>query len=144
MKSIGDMEELAGRMVEIALRISLIAALSIDPMADTICGRAAQWVVDYSRFSFEQAIAAAKEHMVGSEYEKSLNEVLSAIRSSGAAGITVRDMRRQKPFRKFDKKTLEMILTDLVTAEYIALVDTRAGQPGRSRVAYVAIDSGFG
>jgi hypothetical protein len=82
MKSIGNMEELAGRMVEIALRISFIVALSIDPMARTICGRAAQWAVDYSCFSFEQAIAAAKEHMVGSEYEKSLNEVLSAIRSS--------------------------------------------------------------
>lgn len=144
MNSLGDMEELAGRMVEIALRISLILALSIDPMAETICDRAVRWAVDYSRYSFEQAITAAKEHMVGSEYEKSLNEVLSAIRSSGATGITVRDMRRQKPFRKFDKRTLEMILADLVTAEYIALVDTRAGQPGRSRVAYVAIDSGFG
>ena len=141
MNSLGEIEELAGRMVEIALRISLIAALSMDPMAHTICGQAVQWAVDYSRFSFEQAIAATQEHMVGSEYEKSLKEVLSAIRSSGTEGVTVRDMRRQKPFRKFDKKTLEMILTDLMTAEYIALVDTRAGQPGRGRAAYVAIDS---
>ena len=91
-------------MVEIALRISLITALSIDPMAQIICEQAVQWGVDYARYSIEQAIAATQEHMVGSEYEKSLNEVLSAIRSSGTEGVTVRDMRRQKPFRKFDKK----------------------------------------
>ncbi|MGD8837103.1 MAG: bifunctional DNA primase/polymerase [Desulfobacteraceae bacterium] len=144
MGSIGEIEEFGGRMVEIAMRISLITALSIDPMAEFISEKATQWAVDYTRYSFEQAIRATQEHMVGSEYEKHLNEVLFAIRSTGANGVTVRDMRRQKPFRKFDKKTLEIILTDLMAGEYIALLDTRAGQPGRGRVAYVAIDSGFG
>jgi hypothetical protein len=131
MKSLGEIEELGGRMVEIAMRISLIAALSIDPLAQNICEQAVKWAVDYTNYSFEQAIAATQEYMVGSEYEKSLNEVLTAVRSAGPNGVTVRDMRRQKPFRKFDKKTLEMILTDLMTGEYITLADTRAGQPGR-------------
>jgi hypothetical protein len=63
MGSIGEFEKFGGRIVEIAMRISLITALSMNPMAEIICEKATQWAVDYARYSFEQAIRATQEHM---------------------------------------------------------------------------------
>jgi hypothetical protein len=54
MKSLGEIEELGGRMVEIVMRISLIAALSIDLLAQNICEQAVKWAVDYTKYGLRR------------------------------------------------------------------------------------------
>jgi phage/plasmid primase-like uncharacterized protein len=114
------MAEITGRSNEIAMRLSLICALSDNPNAEIIELRHMNWAIEYVKFYLLKIIKPFKMKMSGSDFEAQKKAVLSALRDAGAEGVTWRDMMKNEPFSALKPADLKSILSALKDAELAA------------------------
>lgn len=134
------LEALPGRSKEMAMRISIIVQLAIDPMAKIIGTEAIQWAIKYVRFAVNQSAGVLKMKMSGSSFEADKKEVLEAIRESGENGVSWSDMQKTPPYSKHRKRDLGDIMDALISAELVTHERISSGKRGRPREAYIAIE----
>lgn len=135
-----SLHEMTTRLGEIVRRVSLIAALSRDPMAETIEVEDVQWAGAYVKHNFEILIERIKMCMASSEFEGWKMECLQALRSAGENGIAEREMHTQKPFSKYRERDLKEILAALMKAELVIAGLRKTGTKGRPTNAYFAVE----
>jgi phage/plasmid primase-like uncharacterized protein len=132
------MSELTGRSNEMALRISMLCALSENPYAETIERKHMDWAISYVKRHLEDTISRLKITISGSEYEGNKKEILAALREAGAEGMTWAQMQKQQPYSKFSKRDLTEILISLRDAELAydeSYVSPKGGRPTMRWVA---------
>ena len=133
------MEEISGRSNEMAMRLSLIAALSRDPMAEYIEAEDMGWSIEYVKACLEKTIDKLKMTISSSDYEAHKKEFLQALRDAG--GWVMRtNMIKQSPYSAHPRKYIDEILTDLVDAGLIEERQAETGKRGRPSKEYLAIE----
>tara|TARA_R110000851_G_scaffold5398_2_gene22382 strand:+ start:6349 stop:8604 length:2256 start_codon:yes stop_codon:yes gene_type:complete len=135
-----NLEALPGRSKEMAMRISMIVQLAIDPHSTTVGTEAVNWAIKYVRFAVNQSAAVLKMKMAGSSFEADKKEVLEAIREAGDNGVSWSDMQKTPPFSKHRKRDMGDIMDALMSAELVGHERITSGKRGRPREAYVAIE----
>jgi len=127
------MAELPGRSNEMAMRLSLICALSRDPRATEIRGDDMQWSIDYIKQCLESTIERLKITISHSDFEHHKKEILADIRERGAVGITWAKMQKVAPYSQHKPRDLKEIMQSLKDADLAgeeAYQPTGAGRPG--------------
>lgn len=129
--------EITGRSNEMAMRISLIVALSRDPMATNITKEDMAWSIEYVKNCLEKTLVLIRSSMNGSLFEKHKKEVLFALRDSSPEYVRLSSMRKVMPYSQHQKKYLQEILDALVESE---LADSKQSNgAGRPTLEYVAL-----
>jgi phage/plasmid primase-like uncharacterized protein len=136
------LEALPGRSKEMAMRISMIVQISIDPRSEIITPEAVDWAIKYMRFAVNQTANVLKMKMAGSTFEADKKEVLEAIRGTGDRGVSWSEMQKTPPYSKHKKRDMGDIMDALMAAELVSVERVATGKRGRPREAYVAIESG--
>lgn len=132
------MSGITGRSNEIAMKISLIVALSENPEADEVEERHMQWAIEYVKHYLLQTIDALKNCISGSDHEGQKKEVLAAIREAEEEGVLWSHMMKNSPYSKHSRKTLDDILRSLVDADLIVeehFVSPKGGRPTKKFTA---------
>ena len=125
-----------GRMNEVAQKLALIVAASINVEDPVITESIAEWCANYCRFAFLSMADAARKNVGGSEFGKVRQKVLTEIIKAGERGMTQREMGRK--FKGMKPRELAETLKALDAAGEVALVDIAT--KGRPRQAFVAIE----
>lgn len=111
------MSELTGRSNEMAMRLSLIHALSRNPHAKEIALQDIEWGIEYIRHCLDRTIEKLKISISHSGFEHDKKEILADLRARGADGITWRDMQKQPPYSKHKTRDLKEIMQALKDAD---------------------------
>lgn len=111
------MSELPGRSNEMAMRISMIAALADDCTAEVIEAKHMKWAVNYVKGCLEQTMDKLKISISSSPFEHAKKEILHALREYEEHGITWARMQKTAPFSQHKPKDLKEILSALKDAE---------------------------
>ena len=127
-----------GRMNEVAQKLALIVAVSINAETPVITESIAEWCANYCRFAFLSMADAARKNVGGSEFGKVRQKVLTEIIEAGERGMTQREMGRK--FKGMKPKELAETIKALDASGEIALLNITT--KGRPRQAFVAIDAG--
>lgn len=135
-ENLGDMPI---RSHEMALRLSLILALSHDAEAPEISGELLDWACRYVTHYLHQTIAALRSRLADSDTERHRNTVLEAIRLAGPRGLTTRELHRTRGIVAIRKHDRDAALESLLTAELVAWTEIPHDGPGRPRHALVAL-----
>lgn len=135
-----NLEALPGRAKEMAMRISMIVQLAMDPEAEIIGTEAVNWAIKYVRFAVNQSASVLKMKMAGSSFEADKKEILSAIREAGENGVSWSDMQKTPPYSKHRKRDMGDIMDALISAELVTHERISSGKRGRPREAYIAIE----
>lgn len=131
--------EMWSRSNEIAMRVSLIAAISSD--SSTIQKDHAEWAIAYVRRSFTKVSQKLKTCLFDSEFEAICIQVLEFIRKGGVSGRTDREITKgSRRFRSLDIKQRQNVLSTLAMSEDIGKIESppKCGR-GRLRVSWVAL-----
>lgn len=131
--------EMPGRANEMALRLSLIVALSRDWAADMITGDDIAWAISWVRGCMIRLIEKIKMSVSASEFEGMKLECLAAIRARGEMGVSEKELQIQKPFSKWRERDRKEILQALLTGEQIEWSERKTGKVGRPGMAWVAV-----
>lgn len=133
------MADVFTRTAEKALRLALIYTLADDPEATSISPISWYKAAGMSLWFDKHQLYLLEHNMTGSEWEQAKMEVLHAIRETGTTGITMRKMKRRKPYSKY--KEIEKIIADLVDSNLIMPeIQVRKNCAGRKpSPKYVAI-----
>lgn len=132
--------EMHGRSNEMAMRLSLIVAISCE--SRTIQDDHAAWAIDYVRQLQEINIDQMRNNLADSPFAKLKNDVYSAILKAGEKGMTHRDINRAvHAYKGAEPRTQDMIM-DALQRDLIVQWQEVAGQGGRGRKrnAWVAVD----
>jgi hypothetical protein len=131
-----NMAELTGRSNEIAMRISLIHALSRNPKTETVEKEDMDWAISYVKKCLEKTIAVMKMNISGSEHESDKKEILQALRDASPAYVRFSAMLKQSPYSKYKKEDLKKIMDTLVEAGLVdEKVSAGVGKPTREYMA---------
>ena len=133
------MAELSGRANEMAMRLSLIHALSRDPMASTINEDDMRWSIGWVKFNMIRLIDKLKVSIAGSEYEGWKKECLEKFRQAGENGLPLSALHKTAPFSKLRKRDLEEVLKALEEGELIFKESRSESGRGRPSIYYFAI-----
>jgi len=87
-------DNLVVRWHEQALKLALIAGAALSPVEPAITTEAAQWACEFVRYNGGHAVRAARDRVVGSEFERKVRACVSALRRAGAQGLSQTDMAR--------------------------------------------------
>lgn len=137
--------EMEGRSVEKAMRIALIAAVSINPTEPVVDATATRWAIDYVRTYTTQTIEAIRRNMHGSLFGQWRATTLQAIIKAGARGATERELAKaSRVFAGLDPRTRKAVFDALVAEGEIAFMNLGKGTSGRGsdREAWVALPDG--
>lgn len=132
------MEELPGRSNEMAMRMSLICAMSRNPNAESITRADMEWSISYVKSLLEKTVAALKLTISGSEFEGIKKEILADLRNRGADGITWSAMQKNAPYSKHKPKDLREIMAALKDADLAYDAAHVGDKGGRPTVRWVA------
>ncbi|MBC3540642.1 toprim domain-containing protein [Rufibacter sediminis] len=135
------MAELFGRSNEIAMRLSLIAALSDDPNATVIELKHIDWAIAWVKHNMDNVANKLKMSISNSEFEGWKKEWLGRIRQLGEQGISEKEMHKTPPFSKYRERERKEIIHALVESELIVLGERRTGKAGRPVMAYMAVEN---
>ncbi len=128
-----ELSEITGRSAEMALRLSLIIALSENPAAEEVEGRHLQQAINWVKFNMDRLIKELKVNISSSDHEASKKEILKALRELG--GIPKSSMFKRPPFSKYKKKDLDSFLEELEEAELITKeIEQREGAGNRKTI----------
>lgn len=128
--------ELPMRAAEQAMRLSLIAALALDPAATEIVAENAAWAIAVSSHQLRQLIPAVEERLTESPVHALRNRFLAALHGAGERGITAREMARHRVFRSVLKRDRDEVVQWVQEAGYAGWGDVPLGvQGGRPRFA---------
>lgn len=133
------MAELPGRSAEMAMRISLIVALSKNPDATAVSADDMEWSIKYIEQNLRQMVGTMKMNVSGSEFEANKKAMLSKLRLMGDDGITWNEAMKTPPFSHHKPRDLKELLQSLVDSETITFGRVKNGKPGRPREAYFAL-----
>jgi len=111
------MDELIGRSNEMAMKISLICALSENAKATEIELRHMQWGVEYIKHCLEKTIDKLKISVSHSDFEHQKKEILNDLRGRGVNGITWAQMQKVPPYSQHKPKDLKEIMQSLKDAD---------------------------
>lgn len=128
------------RAREIALRLALICSLSDAPDTPMVTVDCLDWAVQYVRFFLEQTVAAVGERVADTQTERTRNVVLNAVRSSGARGMTNRELNRAKTLIGLPHRDRRDTIESLLAAELVVWTDIPQRGPGHPRHALVAVE----
>lgn len=132
--------ELEGRSNEKALRLSLILAMSEDPMGPIIRQRHADWAIAYVRHYTQQMIEAVRRNMHGTKFAEWRQVVLDCIMGGGEKGRTERELAKySRLFAGLDLRQRRSILDALAQDGVIQLVEFPSPR-GSKRVAWRPMD----
>lgn len=134
------MAEITGRSNEMAMRLSLIVALSRDPMSESICADDMRWSIEWVKYNLRVLVERMKLSVASSEHEGFKKELLKAMRERGDAGITWSQMQKQTPFSKHKTKELKEMLQALLDAELAVNEPYQSGGKGRPTQLWKAIE----
>lgn len=132
------MAELSARSNEMAMKISLIHALSRNPYAEVVEARDMEWAIGYVKQCLMSTMRALKVTMSHSEYEGQKKEVLAALREHEDKGITWADMQKTPPYSQYKIKELRDILGSLRDANLAVDEAFQPPQGGRPTVKWTA------
>lgn len=134
-----NMAEMSGRSAEMAMRLSLIVALTQNQLAEKIEKDHMAWACAYIKWHLENTLQTLKLSVSNNQHESDKKAILKAIRES-ADGITWAMMMKRPPFSQHKRKDLQDILTALQDAELITMeTEERAGR-GRPSVLYKSLE----
>ncbi|MBP7661590.1 MAG: bifunctional DNA primase/polymerase [Burkholderiaceae bacterium] len=129
--------EMTARNVEIAMRLSLIVAVSLGVQSVTF--DAAQWAIDYVRTHSGRTITQLRINMSDGPFHRLYKAVLRLVAEAPASmGITTREIgRRCRPWNQVVKKMQDDCLAALMRDGYIAERQRQsASGRGRTGIAY--------
>ncbi|MBP7661279.1 MAG: bifunctional DNA primase/polymerase [Burkholderiaceae bacterium] len=129
--------EMTARNVEIAMRLSLIVAVSLGVQSVTF--DAAQWAIDYVRTHSGRTITQLRINMSDGPFHRLYKAVLRLVAEAPASmGITTREIgRRCRPWNQVAKKMQDDCLAALMRDGYIAERQREsASGRGRTGIAY--------
>lgn len=136
------LEALGGRTVEIAMRLSLCAALSRDPQTDIVADVDMLFAVNFMRKQFEELVNTVRRHMRSSENDVDMMDIVDAIRKFGQDGVSKAQLIKSGGvFRKHRPDHLDKILSGLVEAGMI--FKTTASTGGRPMAVFSAYPPSF-
>lgn len=130
--------EMVSRVVEFAMRLSLVCALSRDPFAKSVSFDDMDWACNYMDMASESMIRSVKSSMVGSAYDAARREIYEAI-AKHEQGITKKDMQSRLPFMKHKTKDLNEMLFSLIEGELISQEAHNPPGRGRPTIIYKAL-----
>lgn len=133
------MSELSGRSNEMAMKISLIHALSRDPYATKIDLEDMNFGIAYIKSCLEKTIDNLKVSISHSDFEADKKEILSDIRGREADGITWSSMQKTPPYSKFKGKDLKDIMNALKDADLVSDEPYQPPGGGRPTVKWIAL-----
>lgn len=132
--------EMYGRCNEIAMRVSLIVALSCE--SPVITEEHALWAIGYVRALQEVNIHHLRSNLSDSPFAAMKNSVYQRILEAGEHGLTHRELSRSVYcYRAAKPNQQEEVLQALIKDQEIQLQEISSKSPrgGRVRHAYVAI-----
>ena len=130
--------EISARSNESAMRLSLICALSENPMATIIDKKHMEWAIYWVKYNLDAIVTKLKMTVSTSEHEGNKKEILEAIRKK-SDGTTWTDMQKRVPYSKHKTKDLKEILLSLCDADLIIEEAYQSGR-GRPTKIYKAIE----
>lgn len=130
------LDDLLVRTAELALRISMICALSRNIKATEIQIEDIDWAVNYMRNCTTALLKEYKRKLSGSTFEADKLSALEAFRKLGEKGMTLTDLNKKHPFAKWKIKDRQEVLNALLESELIdtQIIDTG----GRKKTIYYA------
>lgn len=131
------MAEISGRSNEMAMRLSLIAALSRDPMTEIITAEDMAWSIEWIKLNLITLVDRLKMTIAGSEHESFKKELLKALRDR-PDGVTWAQMQKQSPFSKHKAKDLSEMLKSLADADLAFSEPYNSGGKGRPTMLWRA------
>ena len=136
---VDGLAEMWSRSNEIAMRVSLIAAVSSD--SSIIQEDHAAWSIAYVRRSFMKVVNRLKTCLFDSEFESISIQVLEVIRLGGKKGRTDREIHQYcRKFRGLDHRGKQNVLSSLAMNEDIVKVDVPSlSGRGRPRGAWISV-----
>ena len=134
-----QLSEMPMRACEWAMRLSLIAALSENPEAETIEKRHAEWGIEYMQENLKYIIGQVKGKLYISQYEKDKMAFLKAIRDAGKNGVRKSDMNKKKPFSSIKPKDRKEILDDLLSGDLVVEEKATTYERGQPPIVYRAL-----
>ena len=134
------MAELPGRSNEMAMRISLIYALSKNPDATQIEKQDIEWAVAYIKALLEKTIDALKVSISSSDFEGAKKEILADLRARGDGGITWSAMQKNAPYSRHKPKDLKDIMQALKDADLAIDEPYTNGTKGRPTIKWMATE----
>lgn len=115
-----NLEGLGGRIVEIAMRLSLIVALSRNPLTEIVADIDMLFSVNFMRERFAELVDMVRKHMRSGELDADMMEMTKIIKSYGPKGVRKADLlKRGGVFRKYRSDHLDKVLAGLVESEMI-------------------------
>jgi len=132
------MAELSGRANEMAMKISLICALSRDPHTTIIEAQDMEWAIYYVKQSLEKTVERLKITLSHSGFEANKKELLADLRERSSNGITWAKMQKTPPYSQYKPKDLKDILQSLKDAD-LAGEEPYSNGRGRPTVKWIAL-----
>jgi len=132
--------EMFGRTNEMAMRLSLILAVSCEE--DAVSGDNAKWAIEYVRNHALRTVERLKVAVSDTEFEALKKDVYDKIIKAGARGMTESDLEKySRKFRTIDYRAQSNVLNSLAFIGKISKVDIASnGGRGRKRAAWVAVE----
>jgi len=134
------MDELTVRANEMAMKVSLVHALSRDPHTEEVTKEDFIWASNYIKGHMDKTISILKITLSHSEYEADKKEVLASIRDIGEKGITRSAMNKTPPYSKHKRRDLDEILEALLDAELVAKEQYQPPKGGRPTLKWIALN----
>ena len=131
------LEAMYNRSREIAMRLSLIIARSMDQQE--IGPDAMIWAIEYVDYYANQTIEMFRMNMAEGPFQACCKEVFAKIEKAGLEGITERDISRAvSKFANLEPKRRKDVMDALTEDRGIECRQTNVGQRGKPRFAYFA------
>jgi hypothetical protein len=131
--------EMMTRSLEMAMRLSLIVAVSLGD--EDISETSAQWAIDYVDFYLQQTIAMLERNMSEGDNDKLRKMVADAIMKAGSTGLTMAELLKAVPRLGNQKKHDRDQLLATVMEDYP--IERRVVKPengkGRPSIIHCAI-----
>lgn len=135
-----SMDGMFSRSREIAMRISLIVALSCEKKR--IDEKCLNWAWDYVLFYTKEMMENTKRMMGASPHVRIAEKVAAVVEEAGPKGMTIRDIgRKVHDFKKLDKRGNDEVLHMITTHHDIMMRSKMGGDDekkrGRPSIRYV-------
>lgn len=127
-----------GRVLENAMRVSLVCALARSD--DKITGEDARWSIKFVLHYAKQTIARLMASVADSEFEADKKQVLECLIHASGHGMTEREIdRASRRFRGMTQRQQTELLNSLAALDQIKRVTFEREGRGRKRTAWVAV-----
>ena len=135
-----NIAEVLGRTNEIAMRVSLIVAVSCNSFE--VLEEHAQWAIEYVNYYAQQTVDKIKSRVSNSDFEAICKQVIEHIRQGKNMGSTVQELSRKCPlYGKSDDRVRAGVIK-VICDDYdlVSVSASLKGKGGRSAERYILHD----